>query len=372
MEDQNKSSATKIISIVLFLLFAVAIGINIFLYRKNKASEISNEVFHNKLDSVELIKEELERQVREARENILVYKGRNRSLDSLLSISNQQIDLQRKQIKELAIQASSINEMKDQIEQFKRVKDNLLEQVEALMQDNRRLNEKSNSLKQSLDKYQSERVESQKTQAAAIDSLIKASTTNARRSEKKQETKKQEASTSLKQFKNEPTPPPANVIKQNMKSDSVVKTDSIALASKKVAIAINDSILKTGNITVNSYKLNSDGDMAENNRAKKVKRIEICGDIFNNNNVQPGSIDIFWKIITPKGNTLSLTNNTFRIIATKEQSLYTTRSLVNYYGEQVHTCTSWEKDSGELLSGTYQIEVYINGYLSGTQIFVLK
>jgi FtsZ-binding cell division protein ZapB len=133
--------------------------------------------------------------------------------------------------------------------------------------------------------------------------------------------------------------------------------------SSKVQMA---SILNAKNISVNT--LNKRGKYTE--KASKVTKIKVCFVIRENSIVTAGEKEVFMRIARPDE----------LILVSSEQDLFTyegkqiafsAKRSVEYANKDVDLCIFWD-NTGQLISGTYSVDLFSEGKLIGTTTFALK
>lgn len=268
------------------------------LYNKHREAVQTIEVTNTRVDSLVLMKVELDRELLDATEDLQRYKGMYNNLDSLLTIANGKIDEQRRKINNLNKQAADVNQLKAQLEELRKLKDSLLDQVDDLIQDNRKLKAQNVALGKSVETLKEEKAE----------------------------------------------------------------------LTQKVEVA---SALKISTMKVTAYKIKGSGKKVETSMAKRAKRVEVCCDIMENTVSKKGTKNLYLKITSPQGTTLSTSDASFKLAGTNEESRYSTLSTIDYNNQKENICLYWEQDQ-KFDEGMYKVEVYCDGYLSGEGSVELK
>lgn len=128
------------------------------------------------------------------------------------------------------------------------------------------------------------------------------------------------------------------------------------------------SVLKAEYVTVKSYKKRSNDKYAETAMAKRTNKLEACFTLLENKIAKPGTKSVYLRIIEPGGKVLGNKaegSSTFRQNGTNEELLYTTTKSIEYTNQKQDLCLSWEESDRIFTSGTYMIEIYVDGNLSG-------
>jgi hypothetical protein len=135
------------------------------------------------------------------------------------------------------------------------------------------------------------------------------------------------------------------------------------------------SVLKSEYIKVKSYKRRGSGKFVETALAKRTHKLEVCFDILDNKITKPGEKTVYLKITEPGGKPIgnrSTGSNSFTTSA-GEEVLYATSATIDYEGTKINQCLNYEEQEDKKFApGTYLIEIYIDGNLSGAGSYVLK
>ncbi|MBX7182857.1 MAG: hypothetical protein K1X82_12155 [Bacteroidia bacterium] len=141
---------------------------------------------------------------------------------------------------------------------------------------------------------------------------------------------------------------------------------------KKVKTAEN---LKAEYIKVGISKRKGNGKYVETLLAKRTNKIETCFSILENKIAQVGNKNVYLRIITPDGLPLgnrSGGSGSFKLAGSNEEVLYTAMQEVNYANEKVDICLVYEEQDRVFASGTYIVEIYIDGVPAAASSFTLK
>ena len=65
-------------------------------------------------------------------------------------------------------------------------------------------------------------------------------------------------------------------------------------------------------------------------------------------------------------------SNSFKKADTNEDLLFTTSKTIEYKNEKESICIDWTEEDRVFTSGTYMIEIYIDGYLSAVNSMTLR
>ena len=170
-----------------------------------------------------------------------------------------------------------------------------------------------------------------------------------------------------------------NTINQKlMKENKLVKSKYLQVSSEKenlenikkelehkVDIA---KVLRAVNFGVTG--LNKKGK--PNNKAKKVKKIQICFTIAENKVVEPGNKIVYLRIARPDGTII--TSSEYDLFDYQGNKIaYTAKREIEYKNKDTNVCIYWtNKNDEKLLKGTYFADIFIDGENVGTTTFKLK
>jgi len=135
------------------------------------------------------------------------------------------------------------------------------------------------------------------------------------------------------------------------------------------------SVLKSEYLTTKSYKRKGNGKYVESALAKRTHKLEVCFDILDNKIAKPGDKNVYLKITEPGGKPIgnkSTGSASFKT-ASGEDVMYAATTSINYTGAKQNVCLSYEEKEDKMFPpGTYLIEVYVDGNLSGASSYSLK
>ncbi len=127
------------------------------------------------------------------------------------------------------------------------------------------------------------------------------------------------------------------------------------------------SILKVRNIE--GVGLNSRDK--DTHYASRTKKIKVCLTIVENSMAKPGPRYVYMRITAPDKSLLG--NSEGEGFDTRvERLVYTSKREFDYQNADLDTCVFFDVKSAKLFKGTYAIEIYIDGSLSGTGELLLK
>ncbi|MFP4556424.1 MAG: hypothetical protein ACLFNU_06090 [Bacteroidales bacterium] len=116
--------------------------------------------------------------------------------------------------------------------------------------------------------------------------------------------------------------------------------------------------------------------MTNNRRGRKVSRarfvdkIKTCFILSENNIAKPGLREVYLRILGPDGFILAK-SNTDMFEFEGERIIYSAKREVDYQNEDVEMCIFYD-NNGELVSGKYEVSLFMDGYMIGYGEFMLK
>ncbi|MFN8164611.1 MAG: hypothetical protein U0X76_00160 [Bacteroidia bacterium] len=135
------------------------------------------------------------------------------------------------------------------------------------------------------------------------------------------------------------------------------------------------SVLKSEYIKVQSFKRRGSGKYVETALAKRTHKLSVCFDVLDNKIAKPGQKAVYLKITEPGGKSVgnrSTGSSSFRTAA-GEEVMYAATKNIDFNGSKQNVCLDYEEQEDKMFPpGTYLIEVYIDGSLSGAGSYVLR
>jgi hypothetical protein len=150
---------------------------------------------------------------------------------------------------------------------------------------------------------------------------------------------------------------------REVESDKEKLTQETEALSSKIQLA---SVLSTRDVNV--FALNKKSK--PKSRASKIEKIKVCCVVKENAIAQPGTKDVFLRILRPDDIVLtSSIKNTFKYNG--EQIVYSAMRQLEYDNKDIDICIFWDRDE-ELIEGIYTVILYCEGYEIGYTTFALK
>lgn len=137
----------------------------------------------------------------------------------------------------------------------------------------------------------------------------------------------------------------------------------------KVGVA---SQLKAEYVKVSTFKKKSSGKFVEASIAKKTNKMEVCFTVMDNKVAQPGDRMLYVVIKEPTGKILAGISKAIFNNEKGEELAATASYKINYTGDKQETCMNFETEERNLVSGSYNIDIYIDGTLVANTTYMLK
>jgi hypothetical protein len=132
------------------------------------------------------------------------------------------------------------------------------------------------------------------------------------------------------------------------------------------------SQLKAEYVKVETYKRKNSGKYVETSIAKRTNKIEVKMTVLDNKVADPGDKMVYIIIKEPTGKVLAGTSMARFTSASGEELDATASYKMTYNGEKQDVVIAYEGEDKMLTSGTYNIEVYIDGTLVNTATTILR
>ncbi|CAN5377239.1 hypothetical protein BH11BAC2_BH11BAC2_08160 [soil metagenome] len=300
MENKQENTKSNGTNKLLLILLIASLGLNAYLFTSKSSMQDSYKI---EKDSLITARVDVEKELTDTYTELNQYKGINANLDSLLSEANGKVDEQKARIEKLIRKegnSSTLNKkLKAELEELKKLRDQYLERIDALLVENDRLKKEKDEL------------------SGTVDNLTK-----------------------------------------NL--ENTVTTASV---------------LRSEYMKVNAYKKRSNDKYSTTAMAKRTNKIETCFTVLENKIAKSGSKMMYLRIIEPGGKVLgnrSEGSSTFRKAGSSEELQFTTSKEIDYKNDKQDECITWEEQDRVFTSGTYLIEVYIDGNLSSMSSYTLR
>lgn len=160
-------------------------------------------------------------------------------------------------------------------------------------------------------------------------------------------------------------------------SKAILTSEKTDLTSKNKALAATvnlASVVKVNNIKVDGFKRKDSGKTKRRRAAKSVDEVKVCFDMTENQVTKAGVETFHVRILSPLGETLfieTMGSGTTMSKDSNEEIRFTKSLEEEYVNAAENVCMRWKPENG-FQSGTYQVEIFNKGHLSGKGSFELK
>jgi hypothetical protein len=151
-------------------------------------------------------------------------------------------------------------------------------------------------------------------------------------------------------------------------TDLLVKVDQTSNENKdlkgKVDVA---SKLKVNNMSLKGLSVTNGGKEKPTDKASKTERISINYTLDENPLAETGQHTLYFRIVNPEGFVLADAGQSVKKFKSEkgDEIAYSRSVTVNYDGTKLTKSITWDQDAFN--SGTYKVEVYIDGYFAGSE-----
>ena len=129
-------------------------------------------------------------------------------------------------------------------------------------------------------------------------------------------------------------------------------------------------MLTASQLTAVGIRIRSSGKQEETTRAKRADMVKACFTVNENRVADKGEKEVFIRVSDPSGKIL--TNAKSKTIEGKNGQIQMSESRkIDYQNSASDVCIYFEK-SADMVKGTYQVEIYCEGYLLKKTTFALK
>ncbi|MBS1625284.1 MAG: hypothetical protein JST83_14755 [Bacteroidetes bacterium] len=140
-------------------------------------------------------------------------------------------------------------------------------------------------------------------------------------------------------------------------------TDQNKGLAKKVELG---SLLQINKVDVEAIKKRHSGKEVPVKRAKAAEELKITFETGNNKVLDPGNLDLYVRIINPKGETIAEQDKGSGTIATAESDnpvQYSKKADIDWDQKSKKVIMYWDQHLQD--PGTYKVQVYQKGYVVG-------
>lgn len=163
---------------------------------------------------------------------------------------------------------------------------------------------------------------------------------------------------------------------EQLKKEKTDLSSTVENLTKNLESTVNTaSMLRAEYVKVNAYKKRSSDKYSSTAMARRTNKIETCFTVLENKIAKGGEKMVYLRLIEPGGKILgnrSEGSSSFKKAGTSEELLYTISKAIDYKNANEDVCVSWEENDRVFTTGTYMIEIYIDGNLSGVTSLNLR
>ncbi len=142
-------------------------------------------------------------------------------------------------------------------------------------------------------------------------------------------------------------------------------------AEDKGELLAKGSKLNAYNFQSMALKPKLGGDMGETNRARNAAQIVSNFTIGENKIATAGAKTVYMRVITPDGKTLQ--QRTSNIVETDAGKVpYSDKKDIQYANQSIDVAIYYSLNGEEIPKGNYQVKIYCQGQLIGSDSFTLK
>lgn len=163
---------------------------------------------------------------------------------------------------------------------------------------------------------------------------------------------------------------------EQLKKEKTDLSSTVENLTKNLESTVNTaSMLRAEYVKVNAYKKRSSDKYSSTAMARRTNKIETCFTVLENKIAKSGEKMVYLRLIEPGGKILgnrSEGSSSFKKAGSSEELLYTISKALDYKNANEDVCVSWEETDRVFTTGTYMIEIYIDGNLSGVTSLNLR
>lgn len=169
-----------------------------------------------------------------------------------------------------------------------------------------------------------------------------------------------------------------NLLVENemLKKDTSDLRSEVASLSKNLETTVTTaSVLKAEYFKVTAFKHRSNNKYSETAMAKRTNKIETCFSVLENAIAKEGEKTVYVRMMEPGGKVLGNRaegSSTFKKSGSDEELLFTVSKTIDYNHGKQQLCVHYEEAERVFTTGTYLIEVYVDGSLAGATSLNLK
>ena len=163
---------------------------------------------------------------------------------------------------------------------------------------------------------------------------------------------------------------------EKLKKEKTDLSSTVENLTKSLENTVNTaSVLRAEYLKVNAYKKRSNDKYSTTAMARRTNKIEACFTVLENKIAKSGEKMIYLRLIEPGGKILgnrSEGSSSFKKAGSSEELLYTVSKAIDYKNANEDICVAWEETDRVFSTGTYMLEIYIDGNLAGVTSLNLR
>lgn len=316
----NNNSQSTWLAILSVLVLALA-GISIYLLTSKNSLQEANLEKQDKLEEVIQLKDSLDAQFNDAILELDEMKGTNAELNEIIEQQKTDLTAQKKKISGLIGSKRRLNEAREEIAKMTAQAEQYMAQISQLQNEKEALTQENVTLNTDLTTARSSNEELTSAKAMLV----------------------------------------------SEKAD--LETQRAELA-EKVSVG---SVVKISNVAVQGFKVRKSGKRSDKKKARNIDVLQMCFNLISNKVVEAGSETFQIVLMAPDGTPIlgGTTSGEFMSKESGSEVRYTMEVTETYSNAGKQVCLDYEDPNG-YQKGTYNVEIYNKGFLSGEGAFTLK
>jgi len=327
----SKQKLTAIAAVIILLLLATNAVLLYNNYQKsNDITKISSELSETEKLRAELVKEHYA-----ALDDLDAMKGENEEMNALIETQKEDLRKQERKVRSLLNSGkktkAELEDIRAQINQISLQRDQYLSELNKMKEENQILVSQNSQLTEDKNNLTTQVTEERMM--------------------------KEELATAKAVLTSE---------KEDLSSRNANLTKTVTRAS----------VVEIKDLNVTGYKIRGSGKEVKRKSAKSIDQLKVCFTARPNAVAQDSREDFYVRLVNPQGETLAVESMGSGIMTPMEggqEMRYTHLKTIDYTSsDDNNACFTWKPTDAKFVSGTYSVEVYNKGYLSGTNTFTLK
>lgn len=305
------------------------LGLNAYQWFSNSQLKTQNVTQITQVEELSKMQAELDQDYQTALESLEQMRGDNKELNELIDSQKKELETQKTKISELIWSKRELGKARTELTALKAQAEQYVAQINKLTEDNVLLTSENTNLNTT-------------NQGLTADLQT-------------ERTAKEEISQ-------------ARAILASEKENLSKTNESL---SSKVDMA---NAVKINYLDVKGFEVSSKGKLGEKSRAKNIDLLRFCVKTEANLVTPAGSKRFFIRVINPLGETVAIEDKGSGVLTNKldnTQIRYSTAGDVQYSNQTTDACIDWTLGQ-QLTAGSYDVEVYNNGFVVGKGSFKLK